>query len=123
MTGYILALDQGTSSSRSVIFDAEGKWLFSAQREFKQYFPKLGWVEHDPMEIWNTQITTAREVLKQANITPNQIKGIGVANQRETTLVWERKTGQAIYPAIVWQDRRTLNECALLREKIFENIF
>jgi glycerol kinase len=120
MTGYILALDQGTSSSRSVIFDAEGKWLFSAQREFKQYFPKLGWVEHDPMEIWNTQITTAREVLKQANIRPNQIKGIGVANQRETTLVWERKTGQAIYPAIVWQDRRTLNECALLREKISE---
>lgn len=120
MAGYILALDQGTSSSRSVIFDSEGQWLVSAQREFKQYFPKLGWVEHDPMEIWNTQITTAREVLKQANIVPDQIKGIGIANQRETTLVWERKTGQAIYPAIVWQDRRTLTECGLLREKINE---
>jgi glycerol kinase len=91
---YILSLDQGTTSSRAILFDKDGKQVAVSQREFTQIFPKPGWVEHDPMEIWNTQIYTAREVLQMANIDASQLAGIGITNQRETTIVWDKKTGQ-----------------------------
>jgi glycerol kinase len=91
---YILSLDQGTTSSRAILFDKEGTQVAVSQREFTQIFPKPGWVEHDPMEIWNTQIYTAREVLQMANIDASQLAGIGITNQRETTIVWDKKTGQ-----------------------------
>ena len=112
---YLLALDQGTSSSRSIVFDAEGRIVAMAQREFRQIYPQPGWVEHDPEEIWQSQLATAREVLAQAGITAAQVKAIGITNQRETTVVWNRRTGQAIHNAIVWQDRRGEPLCAQLR--------
>ncbi|MCX6318872.1 MAG: glycerol kinase GlpK [Bacteroidetes bacterium] len=104
---YILALDQGTTSSRSMIFDKQGNIISVAQKEFKQLFPEPGWVEHDPNEIWSTQFGTMAEAVAKAHITMQQIAGIGITNQRETTVVWNRKTSQPIYNAIVWQDRRT----------------
>ncbi|MCK4564565.1 MAG: glycerol kinase, partial [Verrucomicrobia bacterium] len=103
----ILALDQGTTSSRSILFDHEGKIRAIAQSEFKQYYPQPGWVEHDPLKIWETQEETARQAMHQAGIHCEDIEAIGIANQRETTVVWNRKTGEPIYNAIVWQDRRT----------------
>jgi glycerol kinase len=117
---YILALDQGTSSSRSIVFDADGHIVAMAQREFRQIYPQPGWVEHDPMEIWESQLATAREALAKAGLTNSadikaQVKAIGITNQRETTLVWNRRTGQPIYNAIVWQDRRAEPLCAQLR--------
>jgi glycerol kinase len=111
---FVLALDQGTTSSRSILFDHSGKIHASASREFKQHFPKPGWVEHDPMEIWSSQEATAGEVLAQSGLTPNDIAAVGITNQRETTLVWERATGNPVYPAIVWQDRRTAVLCQRL---------
>ena len=113
---YLLALDQGTSSSRSIVFDASGGIVAMAQREFRQIFPQPGWVEHDPMEIRNTQFATAREALAAACIDARSIAGIGITNQRETTVIWERATGRPIHNAIVWQDRRTEPICARLRE-------
>ena len=112
---YILALDQGTTSSRSMVFDSHGNIVGVAQKEFKQIFPQPGWVEHDPEEIWSTQFGTMAEAVAKANITMKQIAGIGITNQRETTIVWERKTGKPIYNAIVWQDRRTAALCDRLK--------
>jgi glycerol kinase len=114
---YVLSLDQGTSSSRSIVFDDQGRALAMAQREFRQMYPQPGWVEHDPMEIWASQLATAQEALAQAGIGAQQLSAIGITNQRETTLVWERRTGRPIYPAIVWQDRRTEATCRALREQ------
>ena len=98
---YLLALDQGTSSSRSIVFDDLGRIVAMAQREFRQIFPQPGWVEHDPMEIWSTQLETAREVIAKAGLKAGDIRAIGITNQRETTLVWDRRTGEPIANAIV----------------------
>jgi glycerol kinase len=117
MAQYILALDQGTTSSRSILFDKSGSIIAVAQREFTQIFPKPGWVEHNPEEIWESQLATAKEVLAKANVSPKDIAAIGITNQRETTIVWDRNTGEAIYNAIVWQDRRTASFCDELKEK------
>ncbi|HRP39070.1 MAG TPA: glycerol kinase GlpK [Chitinophagales bacterium] len=113
---YILSLDQGTTSSRSILFDAEGNAVAVSQREFSQIFPKPGWVEHDPIEIWNSQLYTAKEVMKNLGISAAQIAGIGITNQRETTVVWDKQTGQPIHNAIVWQDRRTASICDELKK-------
>ncbi len=115
MKAYILALDQGTTSSRSIIFDRQGKIIASAQREFTQHFPKLGWVEHDATEIWNSQRITIQEVLRSAQLTARDISAIGIANQRETAILWDRHSGEPVAPAIVWQDRRTADYCASLK--------
>jgi glycerol kinase len=109
---FVLALDQGTTSSRALVIDAEGRVRSTAQREFKQIFPRPGWVEHDPTEIWATQIGTALEAVAAAGIAPADLAGIGITNQRETTVVWERGTGRPLANAIVWQDRRTTADCA-----------
>ena len=114
---YIMALDQGTTSSRAILFDKKGKILSVAQKDFKQHFPKAGWVEHDPEEIWTSQSSVMIESLVNKKIKANQVAAIGITNQRETTLVWDRKTGKAIYNAIVWQDRRTANYCNKLKDK------
>jgi glycerol kinase len=115
MSQYILALDQGTTSSRSMLFDKQGNIISVAQKEFKQIFPQPGWVEHDAEEIWSTQYGTMAEAVAKANITMRQVVGIGITNQRETTVVWDRKTGKPIYNAIVWQDRRTASYCDELK--------
>jgi glycerol kinase len=114
---YLLALDQGTSSSRSIVFDPSGRTLAMAQQELQQIYPQPGWVEHDALEIWRLQLATAREALSKAGITAAQVKAIGITNQRETTVVWNRKTGQPIHHAIVWQDRRAEPTCVALRER------
>ena len=114
---YLLALDQGTSSSRSIVFDATGQIVASAQLELTQIYPQPGRVEHDPMEIWRTQLATAREALAQAKLTAKDIRAIGITNQRETSVVWHRKTGKPIHHAIVWQDRRAEPACVALRER------
>jgi glycerol kinase len=116
----ILALDQGTTSSRAIIFDRNGKIICQAQQEFRQIYPQSGWVEHDPMEIWHTQIAVAKAALQQSGLSANDIKAIGITNQRETTIVWDRASGQPIYNAIVWQDRRTAGICERLKEKGLE---
>ena len=112
---YILALDQGTTSSRSMVFDQQGNIISVAQKEFKQIFPKPGWVEHDANEIWSTQFGTMAEAVAQAHVNMKQVAGIGITNQRETTVLWDRKTGQPVYNAIVWQDRRTAAYCDELK--------
>ncbi|NML13829.1 glycerol kinase GlpK [Azohydromonas caseinilytica] len=112
---FILALDQGTSSSRSIVFDTAGRVVALAQRELRQRYPQPGWVEHDPMEIWRTQLDTARQALAQAGLTAREVMAIGIANQRETTLLWERASGRPLHHAIVWQDRRGEPMCAALR--------
>lgn len=112
---YLLALDQGTSSSRSIIFDDNGNIIGVAQLELTQYYPQAGWVEHDPMQIWQSQYSTITQVLQKTNIQAKQIAGLGITNQRETTIVWNRETGEPIYNAIVWQDRRTTEYCDQLR--------
>ncbi|MEP7283873.1 MAG: glycerol kinase, partial [Rubrivivax sp.] len=111
----ILALDQGTSSSRSIVFDERGRIVAQAQREIEQHFPRPGWVEHDPQEIWDSQLATAREAIASAGIAASELRAIGITNQRETTVVWNRHTGQPIHRAIVWQDRRGEPLCAQLR--------
>jgi glycerol kinase len=113
---YILALDQGTTSSRAIVFDQEGRPVAIGQRELRQIFPQSGWVEHDPREIFSTQRDVAREALRKANIAVKNVLAIGITNQRETTLIWDRQTGEPIHNAIVWQDRRTSAQCAELRE-------
>ncbi|CAD5371885.1 glycerol kinase [Rubrivivax sp. A210] len=123
MKTHLLALDQGTSSSRSIVFDGQGRIVAMAQREFRQIYPQPGWVEHDPLEIWETQIATAREALAKAGLTAADIASIGITNQRETTVVWNRRTGQPIYNAIVWQDRRAEPTCAALRAQGLEELF
>jgi glycerol kinase len=114
---YLLALDQGTSSSRAIVFDAQGRIVAMAQREFRQIYPQPGWVEHDADEIWDTQLAVAREVLSKASLKAADVKALGITNQRETTLVWNRRTGRPIHHAIVWQDRRAEPRCAELREQ------
>jgi glycerol kinase len=119
--GYILALDQGTTSSRAILFDEVGAIAATAQHEFEQFFPQPGWVEHDPMEILTSQLSCAVEVLVKAGARPRDVAAIGITNQRETVIVWERSTGKPIYPAIVWQDRRTAQKCATLVESGVED--
>jgi len=114
---YVLALDQGTTSSRAILFDHEGAICGTAQREFEQIYPQAGWVEHDPGEIWASQISVAVEVLSRAQARPRDLVALGITNQRETTIVWDRKTGQPVYNAIVWQDRRTAAICDGLRQQ------
>ena len=116
---YIMALDQGTTSSRAIIFNHKGEVVKVAQNEFTQYYPKTGWVEHDPMEIWGTQSGVAREVIETAGIRPDEIAAIGITNQRETTVIWDKITGRPIYNAIVWQCRRTASICDDLKNKGF----
>lgn len=117
---FLLALDQGTSSSRSIVFDTQGRVVSMAQREIRQMFPQPGWVEHDPREIWASQLATAREALARAGIGGADIAGLGITNQRETTLVWNRASGEPLCNAIVWQDRRTEPACAALRQRGLE---
>ncbi|CUA91981.1 glycerol kinase GlpK [Comamonas thiooxydans] len=116
MTTYLLALDQGTSSSRSIVFDKQGRIVASAQLELPQIYPQPGWVEHDPREIWRTQLSTAKEALAKAGLKAGDIRSVGITNQRETTIVWNRKTGAPIHHGIVWQDRRAEPTCVQLRE-------
>ncbi|MGY4830833.1 glycerol kinase GlpK [Sphaerotilaceae bacterium SBD11-9] len=123
MKQHILALDQGTSSSRSIVFDAQGHIVAMAQREFRQIYPQPGWVEHDPKEIWETQLATAKEVLHKAGLQAKDIASIGITNQRETTVVWNKQTGEPVYNAIVWQDRRMEPVCAELRAQGLEPTF
>ena len=120
---HLLALDQGTSSSRAIVFDAHGTIVASAQQEFRQIFPQPGWVEHDPMEIWQSQLATARSALARAGLEARDIVSIGITNQRETTIVWNRATGEPIGNAIVWQDRRTAPACEALKQRGLEPLF
>lgn len=117
MKSHILAIDQGTTSSRAVIFDLKGNPVASAQEEFKQHFPNNGWVEHDANEIWQSSLDTSRQAIENAGISTGDILGIGIANQRETTILWDRQTGEPIANAIVWQDRRTADYCEQLRQQ------
>jgi glycerol kinase len=119
---YILALDQGTTSSRALLFDEQGKVRAVAQREFTQIFPQPGWVEHDPEEIASSQIAVALEVLQKAGVGAGEVAGIGIANQRETTVVWDRQSGKPVYNAIVWQDRRTAGFCSELKAQGHEKL-
>src|SRR5438445_6721307 len=112
---YILALDQGTTSSRAIVFDHDGAIRSVAQKEFTQIFPTAGWVEHDPGEIWASQIGVAAEALGRAHVRPAEIAAVGITNQRETTIVWDRETGEPVHNAIVWQDRRTADYCERLK--------
>ncbi len=114
---YILALDQGTTSSRAIVFDKKGSIISTAQKEFKQHYPKAGWVEHDGKEIWSTQAGVAAEAITSAGLSGENIAALGITNQRETTLIWDRKTGKPVYNAIVWQDRRTSDYCDSLKEQ------
>ena len=107
MGTYLLSLDQGTTSSRAILFDREQNILGVAQKEFTQFYPREGWVEHDPMEIWSSQYGVMMEVIAQSGVNPAEIAAIGITNQRETTILWDRATGRPIYNAIVWQCRRT----------------
>jgi len=120
LKSHILAIDQGTTSSRAVIFDLKGNPVASAQQEFKQYFPNNGWVEHDANEIWQSSLDTSRQAIENAGISTGDILGIGIANQRETTILWDRATGEPIANAIVWQDRRTADYCEQLRQQGLE---
>ncbi|MFP4340312.1 MAG: glycerol kinase GlpK [Cyclobacteriaceae bacterium] len=121
MEQYILSLDQGTTSSRAIIFDKKGSIISLAQKEFKQYYPQPGWIEHDANEIWESQIEVARQAIKKAKLQASQIASIGITNQRETTIVWDRETGKPINRAIVWQDRRTSKFCDQLKKEGFED--
>jgi glycerol kinase len=120
---FILALDQGTTSSRAVLLDSSGRIAAVAQREFSQHFPQSGWVEHDPEEIWSSQLAVARSVLRKAKVTPGQVVAIGISNQRETTLLWDRRTGHCVHRAIVWQDRRTSPTCQRLQRSSKAELF
>ncbi|MCB0554668.1 MAG: glycerol kinase, partial [Phaeodactylibacter sp.] len=115
MEKFVLALDQGTTSSRAILFDRDGNIKAVEQQEFTQYYPRPGWVEHDPNEIWNSQLKVAQDVLNKNGVKPEQAAAIGITNQRETTVVWDRLTGEPIYNAIVWQDRRTASICDQLK--------
>lgn len=119
---HILAIDQGTTSSRAILFDSAMRLVATAQEEFAQHFPQSGWVEHDPADLWATTAGTCRAVIERAGIGPDQIAAVGITNQRETTLVWDRATGEPVYRAIVWQDRRTADLCRRLREQGHEDM-
>ncbi|HEY3138367.1 MAG TPA: glycerol kinase GlpK [Blastocatellia bacterium] len=120
---YILALDQGTTSSRAILFNRDGQAVATAQQEFEQLYPQPGWVEHRPEDIWNSQINAAHTLLKQSDIKTDQIAAIGITNQRETTIIWDRETGEPIHNAIVWQCRRTAEDCSRMRREGMAEIF
>jgi len=120
---FLVAIDQGTTSTRVILFDLEGNIKFRSQFEFNQYFPKNGWVEHNPNEIWLTTLKALKKVIKKASLLKGKILSIGITNQRETTILWNKKTGKPIYNAIVWQDRRTQEFCEKLKQKKYEKIF
>jgi glycerol kinase len=120
---YILSIDQGTTSSRAILFNKKGEIVHSAQREITQYFPKPGWVEHNPNEIWGSILSVVAEVLSESEIKPEQIAGIGITNQRETAIVWDKETGHPVYNAIVWQSRQTSEICEELKEKGYNDLF
>ena len=118
MKKFIISIDAGTTSNRSILFDLNGKPVFSSQKEFTQYFPKNGWVEHDPDEIWKTTIKTLKDVIKKAKRLKGEVLTIGITNQRETTILWDKHTGKPVYNAIVWQDRRAVEYCnKLIKQK------
>src|SRR5688572_19537845 len=119
MKKYILVLDQGTTSSRSIIFDFNGNIISQSNKEFNQMYPKPGWVEHDPEEIIDSQLYTINRVIKLGNINPEDIAAIGITNQRETTVIWDKNTGKPLHHAIVWQDRRTSEICHQLQAEGF----
>ena len=119
---HLLAIDQGTTSTRAVLFDDKGKPLFTAQTEFTQIFPEDGWVEHDPEEIWQTVLSTCQEAIDASKEMGGTIAGLGITNQRETSVIWDKKTGKAVYNAIVWQDRRTADACKKLRQQGYESL-
>ncbi|MCU0831518.1 MAG: glycerol kinase GlpK [Rhizobiaceae bacterium] len=123
MSGHILAIDQGTTSSRAIIFDADQRIVASAQKEFTQHFPDSGWVEHDPEEIWSSVVSTVKSALKKAGLEASQIAALGITNQRETVVLWDRVTGKPLMNAIVWQDRRTAADCAKMKKAGFEIAF
>ena len=123
MKKFIISIDQGTSSTRVILFDNKARIVFTSQYEFKQYFPNNGWVEHDPNEIWLTTIRALKNVIKKAKGLKGKIISIGITNQRETTIMWNKKTGKPVYNAIVWQDRRTHKYCEILKKKNYETIF
>ena len=117
MSKKVIAIDQGTTSSRAILFDEKNNLLDFEQKEFNQYFPNDGWVEHDPEEIWKSVFDVTDKLLKKHSVKPSDLAAIGITNQRETTVVWDKKSGKAIYPAIVWQDRRTSDLCDGLRKE------
>ena len=123
MKKFLVAIDQGTTSTRVILFDLAGNIKFTSQHEFNQYFPKNGWVEHNPNEIWLTTLKGLKKVIKKASLLKGKILSIGITNQRETTIIWNKKTGKAIYNAIVWQDRRTQEYCEKLKKKNYEKVF
>jgi glycerol kinase len=120
---HILSLDQGTTSSRAIVFNAQGDTVALAQREFAQHFPQPGWVEHDPLDIWTTQLQVAREAVQAARQRGADVTALAITNQRETTVLWDRTTGQPVAPAIVWQDRRTASQCDRLRAQGHAQLF
>jgi glycerol kinase len=123
MQKFILALDSGTTSNRGILFNHLGEIVDTAQQEFEQIFPRPGWVEHRPLDIWESQLKVARDVMKKQKVSPAEISGIGITNQRETTLIWNRETGEPVYNAIVWQDRRTASICDNLKDRALEKTF
>lgn len=120
MTDYLLAFDQGTTSSRAIIFNANGQRVGAGQEEFSQHFPQDGWVEHDPEDLWQTSLHSYRSALQESHLRPQDLRAIGITNQRETTLLWNRQSGQPVYPAIVWQDRRTAAWCRQISEQLLQ---
>ena len=122
MKNFIVAIDQGTTSTRSILFDLNGKPIFTCKKEFNQYFPKNGWVEHNPNEIWKTTINVLTKVINKSKKLKGKILTIGITNQRETIILWDKKTGKCVYNAIVWQDRRTHDLCKKLKKKGYEKI-
>ena len=123
MKKYMMALDAGTTSNRCILFNKKGEMCAVAQQEFTQHYPQPGWVEHDAMQIWETQYNVAVEAMKKLNVTAEQIAGIGITNQRETTIVWDKNTGEPVYNAIVWQCRRSAAYCDSLVEKGYADFF
>ena len=117
MKKFILSIDQGTTSSRAILFDLKGNTKYTSQKEFTQYFPKDGWVEHDPEEIWSTTLKVVKNVINKSKKLKGIIMSIGITNQRETTILWNKKTGKPVYNAIVWQDRRTADFCYKFKSK------
>ena len=115
MKKFIVSIDAGTTSNRAILFDLKGKPVFSSQKEFTQYFPKSGWVEHNPEEIWNTTKKVLKDVITKAKKLRGEVLAIGITNQRETTILWDKKTGKTVYKAIVWQDRRQAEYCKKLK--------
>ncbi|TIN72567.1 MAG: glycerol kinase, partial [Mesorhizobium sp.] len=123
MTGYILAIDQGTTSTRAILFDGEMKVAGSGQKEFAQHYPASGWVEHDPEDIWASVVSTVKAALKKAGRNASDVAALGITNQRETVVIWDKATGKPIHNAIVWQDRRTAPLCQKLKKQGLEKTF